>query len=131
MLLIALVAIVTWSFTATNEILENKVTDSKLETKVVCLNGEEVTIYDLGDEMGFYTIPIVWVGNAEYPGNMGYQQVRDNTRAYYQSTWGMSTFYQVIDMNHEVWGFNSSTGAPATDVEAAIGKDDTVNVDDD
>jgi hypothetical protein len=130
-LIIALIATFTWSSKATNELPINTPECSELQTKVVCVNGEEVTIYNLDNEVATFTINIVWKRLAEYPGNVNYLQTRANRRASYQSEWGMHSFYQVVDNNREIWTFTTTPPDNATDVEAAMEKDDDVAVDGD
>ncbi len=129
-LLIAL-AIIVMSFAPKNDSPATKVDTVKPTTKVVCLNGEEVVIMDLGEEIGFYNLPIVWINDAAYQASMNYEQIRTDTRLFYQGM-GRVPFYQVVDENHEVWSFNTPGGGfPGSDVEAAMEKDDTVDADGD
>lgn len=130
-LIIALIAMLTWSFKATNELTISTPECSELLTKVDCINDEEVTIYDLDNEVATFTIEIVWKRLAEYPGNINYLQTRADRRAAYQAEWGMHTFYQVVDDNREIWTFTTTPPDNATDVEAAMEKDDEVDVDGD
>ena len=130
-LIITLIATLTWSFKAANELPINAPECSEIQTKVVCINDEEVTIYNLDDEVATFTVNIVWKKLAEYPGNINYLQIRADRRATYQSDWGMHSFYQVVDNNREIWTFTTTPPDNASDVEAAMGKDDEVDVDGD
>ncbi|MEM7185018.1 MAG: hypothetical protein AAF466_00060 [Bacteroidota bacterium] len=130
-LLIALMAVLTWSFTAPNSTLDMEVTTSETDTKIVCIDNKEVVMLDLDEEMGIVQVPIIWKNDAEYQGSMNWQQIRTDTRTFYQSM-GMAPIYHVVDNNREVWVFNIPGGGfPGSDVEAVMGKDDNVDVDGD
>ncbi|MEM7185017.1 MAG: hypothetical protein AAF466_00055 [Bacteroidota bacterium] len=124
-----LLAVIAFSFTTETNVSPT-IEVSELETKVVCLNGEEVVVYNLGEEMVNFNIDIEWIGEARFPGFGNIEQIRTNTRTYYQTTWGMGPFIHVIDDNHERWAFTTAQGSEG-DVEVAMGKDDTVSVDGD
>lgn len=124
--LIIFISVIALSFTTT----ESKETDRMITPAPELLTISNIADFEClleNDGMVSELIPIVWTGAAEY-GRPYYIDVREERLDYYESNFNKFPIGQHIDNNHEVWLFLEGSRA---DVEAAMSKDDEVDVDDD
>ena len=126
-LLILLASVFVFGFTSANKTETESMSTPQLNLLKVSNISELETILS-NDDVVNYQIPIVWVGDAVY-GEPGYHQLRITVRTYYEDNFGKGPISMIVDDNREVWIFNGSE--TRNSVEAAMSKDDNVDVDDD